>query len=264
LVLVWRLLFSKFQQNVEILGLTKISTVGFFLQFVQHDPTPNNMANRGNDDGRKNKGFNIDSQAFDSEDDDFDFEDDAFETFQKKKPGIRRLYDMTLHQIVDFLGKLKPKDLASKKAEIPSGIYAATKVPEPEPKPFFPVAPKLIPCIGCRQPFLRIKRPLMLNGPKFPYENECDYCGPCRLGIFAELKEQEPNSSQPSFYNPVVTTHIEAKSASSSTLMILSTSAAVTGLVDCVRSTPGDGGTAALRRGLSLASQVDISARLGA
>ncbi len=135
---------------------------------------------------------------------------------------------MTLHLIVDFLGKLKPKDLASKKAEIPSGIYAATTASEPEPKPFVPVAPKLIPCIGCRQPFLRIKRPLMLNGPKFPYENECDYCGPCRSGIFAELKEQEPNSSQPVFYNPVVTAHIEAKSTSSSTVMISSTSAAVT------------------------------------
>jgi hypothetical protein len=68
----------------------------------------------------------------------------------------------------------------------------------------------------------------VLNGPKFPYENECDYCGPCRSGIFAELKEQEPNSSQPVFYNPVVTSHIEATSTSSSTVIMSSTSAAVT------------------------------------
>ncbi len=33
--------------------------------------------------------------------------------------------------------------------------------------------------------------------------------------------------------------------------------------MDCVRSKPGDGGTAAWRRGRSLASQEDMSARLG-
>jgi hypothetical protein len=65
-----------------------------------------------------------------------------------------------------------------------------------------------------------------MNGLKFPYESEADYCGPCRVGIFAELKEEESTSSQPVFYNPIVTTHIEAKSTLSSTLVMSSTSAA--------------------------------------
>ncbi len=126
--------------------------------------------------------------------------------------------------------KLKPKDLASSRAKLPTALPASAAPPElepvVEPKPFVPVAPKLIPCLGCRQPFLRIKRPLVMNGPKFPYENEADYCGPCRVGIFAELKEEESKSSQPVFYNPIVATHIEAKSTLSSTLVMSSTSAA--------------------------------------
>ncbi len=71
------------------------------------------------------------------------------------------------------------------------------------------------------------KRPIALNGPKFPYENELDYCGPCRSAIFAEAKTQEDmESSQPVFYNPVVT-QMEAKSTSSTTVVISSTSGAV-------------------------------------
>ena len=123
-------------------------------------------------------------------------------------------------------GKSKPEDLASSQAKVPSGIMAAHAKPPPEPEPFVPVTPKLRPCLGCRQPFLRIKRPIITSGPKFPYENESDYCGPCRSGIFAELNEESLNSSQPVFYNPVITTHIEAKSTSS-TVVISSTMAAV-------------------------------------
>jgi len=126
-------------------------------------------------------------------------------------------------------GKSKPKDLSKHKVTVPSGIMAAhAEPPAPEPKPFVPVAPKLIPCLRCRQPFLRIKRPITVNGPKFPYEKESDYCGPCRSGILAELRDEESNSFQPVFHNPVVTTHIEAKSTSS-TLVISSTTEAVTG-----------------------------------
>jgi hypothetical protein len=58
-----------------------------------------------------------------------------------------------------------------------------------------------------------------LNGPKFPYENENDYCGPCRLAIFAELRNQEADSSQPIFSNSVVHTHFEERSTSSSTVL---------------------------------------------
>ena len=128
-----------------------------------------------------------------------------------------------------ILENIKPKDLASSKAKLPRDLPASV-APGLEdvvvPKPFIPVAPKLVPCLGCRQPFLRIKRPLVLNGPKFPYENENDYCGPCRVGIFAELKEEESRSSQPVFNNPVVATHAEAIFTSSSTLVISSTSTA--------------------------------------
>ncbi len=116
-----------------------------------------------------------------------------------------------------------PKNLANSKARDPTDLPTST-ASEPEPKTFVPSVPKLNPCLGCRQPFLRIKRPITLNGPKFPYENECDYCGPCRSGIFAELREDDCKSSQPVFFNPVVTTQIEAKSTSSSTLVISSTS----------------------------------------
>ena len=76
--------------------VTKISTVGIFFQFIQHDPTPYNMANRDNDDGnnnRQNKQFNIDSNAFDDDfsiDDDYDFsidDDMLINSSQKKKQG---------------------------------------------------------------------------------------------------------------------------------------------------------------------------------
>ena len=67
----------------------------------------------------------------------------------------------------------------------------------------------------------------MTNGPKFPYKNECDFCGTCRAGIFAELRDEDIVSSQPIFYNPVVSTHIEAKATSFSTVVISSSSAAI-------------------------------------
>ena len=75
-------------------GSLKFSTVEyFFLQLVQDDPTPKNMADRDNGDdknGRKNQLFDIDSNAFESEDDDytnFDVpsEDDDFLPISKKK-----------------------------------------------------------------------------------------------------------------------------------------------------------------------------------
>ena len=187
----------------------------FFCFNSTHDPTLIKMANRDNDDdknGRKKRNFNIDDDAFAS-DDGLDFmSDDEFEHFvnprQKKKLGTR-----------------EPKDLSLSRAKERSQPSVAP-VPEPVEAPK-PTKPALQPCIGCRQPFLRIKRPISLNGPKFPYENECDYCGPCRSAIFAQLKDEEDcNSSQPVFYNPVVT-HIEAKSTSSTTVVMSSTSAAV-------------------------------------
>ena len=72
-----------------------------FLQLFQHDPTPNNMANRDNNDddhnGRKSQKFNSDHKAFESEDDfddyDFSFDDDIFQnSSQKKKPGDSHLH----------------------------------------------------------------------------------------------------------------------------------------------------------------------------
>jgi hypothetical protein len=62
-------------------------------------------------------------------------------------------------------GKSKPKDLASSQAKVPSGIMAAHAKPPPEPEPFVLVTPKLRPCLGCRQPFLRIKRPIITSSP---------------------------------------------------------------------------------------------------
>jgi hypothetical protein len=117
------------------------------------------MANRDNDDdknGRKKRNFNIDDDAFAS-DDDLDFmSDDEFEHFvnprQKKKLGTR-----------------EPKDLSLSRAKERSQPSVAP-VPEPVEAPK-PTKPALQPCIGCRQPFLRIKRPISLNGPKFPFEN---------------------------------------------------------------------------------------------
>jgi hypothetical protein len=70
-----------------------------------------------------------------------------------------------------------------------------------------------------------MKRPL--NGPIFPYEKESDYCGPCRSAILTEFRSQEPEFSQPFFSNPVVHTHFEEKSTSSSTVVMSSISAAV-------------------------------------
>ncbi len=88
-------------------------------------------------------------------------------------------------------GKSKPKDLASSQAKVPSGIMAAHAKPPPEPEPFVPVTPKLRPCLGCRQPFLRIKRPIITSGPKFPYENESDYCGPLLDNGLRELNSSK-------------------------------------------------------------------------
>jgi len=173
------------------------------------------MANRDSDDdknGRRNKKFDIADDAFASDDDRDFMSDDEFEAFinpsQKKK-----------------LGKTKPKDLSLSQAQVPKVLSVA---PEPDPvEAPKPKKPALQPCLGCRQPFLRMKRPMSLNGPKFPYENESEYCGLCRSGIFTEMKDEEDcNSSQPVYYNPVVT-HIEAKSTSSTTVVVSSTSATV-------------------------------------
>ena len=82
----------------DLVCVTKIWRLDLFLFSIQHDPTPNNMANRDNDDdknGRKNQRFNIDSQAFGSDDDfliddeyDFSIDDDMFvNSSQKKKQG---------------------------------------------------------------------------------------------------------------------------------------------------------------------------------
>jgi len=179
------------------------------------------MANRDSDDDKKGRkrDFNISDDAFESDDDGEFMSDHEFEAIfnpsQKKKLGPPR----------SSIPTVVPQDLSSSQAKPPKVLSVA---PEPEPveapKPSKPV---LQPCLGCRQPFLRIKRPISLNGPKFPYENENDYCGPCRLAIFAELQDREDcNSSQPVFHNPVVT-HIEAKSTSSTTVVVSSTSAAV-------------------------------------
>ena len=74
------------------------------MQLVQDDPTPNNMANRRNDNdknGRRNQNFNIDSKAFGSDDDEFDeydfsIDDDMFiNPSQKKKQGDSYLHDVT-------------------------------------------------------------------------------------------------------------------------------------------------------------------------
>ena len=94
IVLIRQLLFAKIQQNVEI--LCRNENFNFF-QFIQHDPTPYNMANRDNDDGkngRQNKPFNIDSKAFD---DDFSIDDDMFiNPSQKKKQGDSYFHAITL------------------------------------------------------------------------------------------------------------------------------------------------------------------------
>ena len=63
-----------------------------FLFSIQHDPTPNNMANKDNDkdrNSRKRTDFNIDEEAFASDDDAFvSSDDDPFLNIsQNKKSG---------------------------------------------------------------------------------------------------------------------------------------------------------------------------------
>jgi len=106
-----------------------------FLVSIQHDPTPNNMADRDNDDdrnGRKNRRFSIDDDAFASDDDRDFMSDDEFEAFlnpcQKKK-----------------LASTKPKDFNKQQAEnIVRPNLSLAPVPEPIVAPK-PDAPKLIP-----------------------------------------------------------------------------------------------------------------------
>ncbi len=143
------------------------------------------MADRDNDDdkdGRNNRKFKIDDNVFESDDDGEFFSDNGFESFinprQKKKPA-----------------SLKPKDFSKQQSEnIVRPRLSLAPVPEPIVAPKS-TAPRLIPCLGCRLTFLRIKRPITLTAPKFPHENESDYCGPCRSAIMAELKEEASNSS---------------------------------------------------------------------
>ncbi len=120
-----------------------------------------------------------------------------------------------------ILGIVKPKNLANSQAKKLAPVVAAERSVNPEPQPivdaipFVPTKPVLQPCLGCRQPFLRLKRPINLMGPKFPYEKENDYCGPCRAGILAQVTEDSLTPSQPIFYNPVTTSHVEHQSTSS-------------------------------------------------
>jgi hypothetical protein len=127
----------------------------FFFFNSTHDPTPIQMANRDSDDdkkGRKRR-FSISDDAFESDDDGEFMSDHEFEAIfnpsQKKK-----------------MASTKPKDFSKVQAEnIFRPSVSLEPVPEriPDPKP---IAPKLIPCLRCRQPFLRIKRPFLLTGPK--------------------------------------------------------------------------------------------------
>ena len=154
------------------------------------------MADRDNGDdknGRKKRNFSIDDDAFASDDDRDFMDDDEFEQFinPSQKKNIRNM---------------KPKDFRKQQSECI--VRPATSL-APEPEKPKPMAPTLIPCLGCRLPFMRIKRPISLNGPKFPYENEMGYCGPCRSAVFADMKEDSSQSSQSKFNNPVVSTHIE-------------------------------------------------------
>jgi len=125
--------------------LRKFQSLDLFLVLIQRDSTAIQMVNRDSDDdkeGRKRSDFNIDDDAFDSDVDEYDLmHDDEFEDFinpsQKKKPGTS-----------------KPKDLSRSAARV---VFPLSVAPEPEPITApKPVAPTLIPCVGCRQPFLRI------------------------------------------------------------------------------------------------------------
>jgi len=115
------------------------------------------MADRDNDDdrnGRKNRRFSIDDDAFASDDDGHFMSDDEFEAFinpsQKKK-----------------MASTKPKDFSKVQAEnIVRPSFSLEPVPEPIVAPK-PTGPKLLPCLGCRLPFLRIKRPISLTGQNF-------------------------------------------------------------------------------------------------
>ncbi len=108
------------------------------------------MADSDSDDDKKGRkrNFNISDDAFESEDDGNFMSDDEFEAFinpsQKKKLGRLR----------SSIPTVVPKDLSSSQAKPPKVLSVA---PEPEPveapKPSKPV---LQPCLGCRQPFLRI------------------------------------------------------------------------------------------------------------
>ena len=72
--------------------VSKISTVGFVFAIGSTRPNPNNMAKRGNNDGRQNKDFNIDSQVFRSDDDDFDDYDFSNDDDLFINPSARCVY----------------------------------------------------------------------------------------------------------------------------------------------------------------------------
>ena len=120
-----------------------------------------------------------------------------------------------------IVGIAKPKNLANSEAKKIDSVVAGERIVNPEPQPitesipFVPTKPALRPCLGCRGPFLRIKRPINLKGPKFPYEKESEYCGPCRVGILAQVTEDSLTTTQPIFFNPVTTSDVEHRSMSS-------------------------------------------------
>ena len=113
---------------------------------------------------------------------DFSSEDDAFISIsQKKKLGDVFLHNIKLTIKMLIVGTVKPKDMACSQSKRIGSTINDTIVamqPQPQPRPLViptvavRTAPKLDPCLGCRQPFLRVKRPISLNGPKFPCEQE--------------------------------------------------------------------------------------------
>ena len=88
---------------------------------------------------------------------------------------------LRLQSTVLMLGKAKPKNFANSQAKIVAPVVTAELIVNPEPQPipvatsFVPTKPALQPCLGCRGPFLPIKRLINLKGPKFPYEKENEY-----------------------------------------------------------------------------------------
>ena len=124
----------------DLVCVTKIWRLDLFLFSIQHDPTPNNMANRDNDEDRnRRKNFRIDQDAFASDDDAFvSSDDDPFVNIsQNKKSGNVLVMMLRLQSTVLMLGIAKPKNLANSQAKKMAPVVTAELIVNQNPNLFW-------------------------------------------------------------------------------------------------------------------------------